>query len=545
MSTASRYLPLSLLVTLLAPVAPLVADIVYDDSGTSYIGNSDLAGETVYIAYNNNSVSLVLDDNATVTSSGGSIYVGYNEGSAGSLGLGSNSSLSAQDLYVGYEGAGELTINSAALNMSGSVYFAYGTSSITSISSTMSNATIAIGGGFNFAYGDYSTGSLAVTLSTLQTTGASIGTGTLAAGEITLDMNSSWTNSGAFILGSRGTGSLDLNNMSSLTTNSLAMGQYLGGNSTLDISGGTLTLGTATLGGGNLAEDITYAAGSDSSSTINVSSMGRLQYSFGMTIGYTANATINVGAGATLEYTGYYSAAEGDGFITLGKDIGSTGTLAIEGGTVTAPYLNVGEWGMGEISLNGGSLNSSSINLGYTLSGSGHLLATNSATVSTSTMSILGAGSHASFSGSGTSLDADYVSVTTADNYLFVEDGALVRITSTLTTNDEGGLRLDGGYVALPGELSAADIASAYKIYVSDGAGGWLSAAAYNIYAIYYDTYSSGDAFDLYDTYSGLDLTGYTVFTGVIVPEPSTCAFIGGIGALGLALARRRKALRR
>ena len=120
---------------------------------------------------------------------------------------------------------------------------------------------------------------------------------------------------------------------------------------------------------------------------------------------------------------------------------------------------------------------------------------------------------------------------------LTISDSGLVA-TGSVSVYSSGVIYLDGGYLAVEGELDSdaiSDLIDDIKVGTSDSYED--AELGTNVYTYYFS--SSGTS----DTYTGYSLNGYTVFTSVVitVPEPATCALFGGIGALGLVLIRRKR----
>ena len=131
-----------------------------------------------------------------------------------------------------------------------------------------------------------------------------------------------------------------------------------------------------------------------------------------------------------------------------------------------------------------------------------------------------------------------------ASSTLEVSDHALARIGSqttpgsTLTIGSGSRLRLDGGFLALVGEINFSDFLG--SAFVSDGAGGW-NAGSLSDFSVNYVADWNADTGTLT---GGLyhDLGGYTIIT-TAVPEPSSILLVLSWAALAGAgkIALRRK----
>ena len=98
---------------------------------------------------------------------------------------------------------------------------------------------------------------------------------------------------------------------------------------------------------------------------------------------------------------------------------------------------------------------------------------------------------------------------------------------------------MNGGYLAVSGNLSGDAINTILgNTRVGDSSSSTSAVLGSNIYTTYFASDSGRDI-------SGYDVSNCTViYTSALpensIPEPSTFAFFGGLGALGLVLIRRR-----
>ena len=362
------------------------APIIGSDAGTS--GSLTVTGESTSLALSSEQGVLVgnygtgtmtISDGATVTAFAASL--GHRSGSDGTAtvtGAGSNLTLQ-EGLVVGREGAGTLTISdggaaSAVFVAVGSRDGSSGSLTVTGKDSTVTSSggvtvggsgvgamTISDGGSVTGTYGEI--GQYATVMSTATVTGA----------------GSNWTNSGSLRVGddrnAKGTLIVAAGGKVSSTSAALGISQgaqgivtVTGGGSTLDLAGGSFTVGvagegivTVADGGTVLSGYVTMALSEYGTGAITVTGAGSLwdagtnSVSMGS---YGTDASITVEDGGTMAASSFYQDySPGTRLITLdggtlratateedflfGFDAGDV-TLAAGGGTIDSNGFDIG-----------------------------------------------------------------------------------------------------------------------------------------------------------------------------------------------------------
>lgn len=211
---------------------------------------------------------------------------------------------------------------------------------------------------------------------------------------------------------------------------------------------------------------------------------------------------------------------------------GTTAQVTIQGSSTTWYARNafmVGESGSGNLSVLGGAKVTvqSGLAIGYNSGASGSTLVSGSGSALAATgMFVVG------YAGSGSlSIENNAIAYTTGQIYLGASGG-----TGTLRVASGGSLIMEGDQTtAMTGYISAGNVfagnGSVYEV---------VTGTADPRITLGYYSYTGNES--LYTQY-GLDSSlTYTILTGnAAVPEPATYALFGGLGALGLALLRRRK----
>jgi T5SS/PEP-CTERM-associated repeat protein len=318
-----------------------------------------------------------------------------------------------------------------------------------------------------------------------------------------LDGSTSYVNSG------------DLNFGTTSSGDNLAIG-YSTTNNYLTISAGTVTDYRGTIG---------HSSGSTGSVTVTGTGSAWINSSY-LYIGNIGTGTLKIENGGTVSDTYGY----------IGSETGSNGTVAVTGtGSrwTNSNTLRVGSSGTGTLTIEkGGTVSNTYAYIGYSSGSNGTVTVTGAGSVWKSSNTL-----YVGSSGTGT---------------LTIENGALVTAT-TVSVGSGSAIYLGGGYLALAG-TGTTDLATleallngGTKIYAWDGTtsqyvlldGVTTDSNYYGNYVTltYYSDITTYDALDSYNL-SG----GYTVLTSLYsIPEPATWALFGGLGALGLALLRRKR----
>lgn len=162
-------------------------------------------------------------------------------------------------------------------------------------------------------------------------------------------------------------------------------------------------------------------------------------------------------------------------------------------------------------------------------------------------LTVSGLGSRLEHNSTGNFTVGELASSTANNNTLTIEDSGLVKLaaTNTFNLNQNVGvgnynyLQLNGGFLAWNGDRTTFN-AFNNNVKLWDGSDyvvlTALNAAELNWSATYY-TSEQGALAEAATGYAGL--ANYTVFTGGVIPEPTSLAFLG-LG--GLLMSRRRRA---
>ena len=416
--------------------------------------------------------TLTIAAGGTVSTDGGSSYIGQNRGGDGTVTVtGAGSTLANNALYVGYEGTGTLIIadGGTVTNSYGTIGWqvgSTGTVTVTGAGSTWTNSD-------DLSVGDGGAGTL-----TIENGGKVSGTrgivGRVGTGTATVTgPGSTWTNSGLLSVGGSGTGTLIIANGGTVTNSDGNIGSrgtvtVTGTGSTwsnsgilnIDGSGGRLIVehggsvasrgghvstGTATVtgAGSTWANNAELYVGYFGTGTLTIENGGKVWSTVGVVghnggfVGVSGTGTVTVtGAGSTWTNSDELHVGESDtGTLTIASGgavsntsgyiayaAGSTGTVTVTGAGSTwtnSGGLSVGSSGTGRLTIeNGGNVTSG----GGRVGGSG---------TSTGTVTVTGAGSTWTNSGE---LTIGYFGAGT----LTIENGGKV-------SNTRGGVGHGGG----------------------------------------------------------------------------------------------------
>ena len=322
------------------------------DASNATIGNDGY----LYVANHTGSTGTVtLQNGATLSTPGHTPRIGQSGTGVMNVLSGSRLDSSAKDIHIGYNAAG--------------------------------NGTLNIDGG---------------TASSLKVWVGNSGTGTLSVRNGFLDTNSNHIYVGNNS-GSTGTLNLMAGGLIDTKTSHVYVGTAAGSNGTFNMSGGILTsgdlrvgdsgTGVANITGGTVDLKYIMYAGiyNGASGTINISGADtRITTAGNIIAGYDAGATGSITIdGATVNGGGDLLVGRGgngtvtlaNGNVTVSNNIfignlgNSTGVLNVEGGTLTGNNeLRVGDSGNGTMNITGGSVSTSGLaNIGYATGSNGTL----------------------------------------------------------------------------------------------------------------------------------------------------------------------------
>ena len=364
--------------------------------------------------------SAVLTVAGGLVTSTGTTILGRDAGSSGTVNVSSGTWTQTGPLRVGGSGSGTMTMTGGAVDAT-LVTIGHGSGSRGQLSITggaFTNDLTYIGNGAGtYGLATLSSGTLAprqvllvgvsgtgildmtggTTRLTSNYTGAYIGfsagsTGLVAVGGGEFDARGSAGN-GTLIVGNSGVGNLRVAG-GSVRAGTARVAANSGGRGSVYVSSGSLNA-TSTL-------EIGYINGSIGELTLDggAVSVGGTGYSF-TTIGFDVGSLgqVNVRSGTFVpgsqitignSGTGVVSVSGGNvttSFAFLGANAGSTGTLALTGGTVGISSLSMGLSGTGTVTVGGGRLNASSISLGSNAGSTGTFRVT-TGTVTADSMSV-------------------------------------------------------------------------------------------------------------------------------------------------------------
>ncbi|CAK7033906.1 autotransporter outer membrane beta-barrel domain-containing protein [Saezia sanguinis] len=298
-------------------------------------------------------------------------HIGYSAGSTGNVtvdGSGSNWTSSGA-MYVGNNGAGELTIVNGGTVSNTSAYIgnSAGSSGTVTVDGIGSNWTSSS----SLIVGSYGTGILTISNggTVSNNTSALIGRYSGSTSGVTVDGNgSSWINNGLLYLGDEGTGELIIRNGGTVSNTSATIGRYAGGSGTVTVDGsgsswtssGALTVGNYGTGeltisnSGTASNNTSAFVGrySGSSGTVTVDGISSNWINNGtLDVGYEGTGVLTIRNGGTVSNTTGY----------IGTEASSSGTVTVDGSDSSwssSFALSIGHYGTGTLTIsNGGTVN--------------------------------------------------------------------------------------------------------------------------------------------------------------------------------------------
>ena len=348
-------------------------------TGSRWTNSSNL-----YVGYYGTGTLTVSNGGAVSNTATG--YVGYASGSSGTVSVTGTGSTwtNSSALVVGRSGTGSLTVSDggAVSNTVGQVGSISGSNGTVTVTGTGSSWTSS---GY-FAVGQYGTGTLTISDGgsvSVSDPDSSVGNGAGSTGTATVTgAGSSWTNSGNLYIGKGGTGSLTISNSGTVEVTGVMYVAYGAG------STGTVNIGAA-------SGDAAAAAGTISASSLAFGSgTGKLvfnhtsnSYVFSTTV--TGSGTIVAENGTTSltgdlsGFTGSYSITGGtlnfgsSGTTTIANVLSGAGTLTFTSGTTTLTGDSSGFTGTtdvgsgGTLAVNGSLGGTLDVQSGGRLQGSG------------------------------------------------------------------------------------------------------------------------------------------------------------------------------
>ena len=343
---------------------------LYIGSGTVNVSGSDSSltlGLNVYVGYEGNG-ELNISDGATLDVNYG-LYIGVHEGSSGTINVsGNDSSLIVNDeVAVGYRDTGELNISDGAtLDVNNDLYVGKqgGSSGTVNVSGSDSSLTV----GSELYVGYYGTGELNVSDGATVETTDELYVGKKAGSSGTVNLSgsdSSLTVDSDLYVGDDGTGELNISDGATVDANAyLYVGKDFGSSGTVNVSGSD----------SSLTVDSDLYVGYEGTGELNISDGATVDANAYLNVGKEedSSGTVNVsGSGTTLIITeaifigdeGQASLVLSDGatlvaaYIYIGLDDGSSGTVNVSGSgtTLTTEDITIGNQGQGSLVLSDGA----------------------------------------------------------------------------------------------------------------------------------------------------------------------------------------------
>jgi len=401
------------------------------DQGTTVKGGTLAlpAGGSITTVQGNTIVGESSGDNAALLINGGSMtnfrsYLGNVAGSTGSATVTSGNWNTAFELYVGNAGTGSLLVNGGSVSNT-DAFVGNGGSGTVTVSSgswassgdlTLGKGTLSISGGSvtnaagsvgslgtgtanvtggtwtnssNLTIGAGNTGILSMTAGTLKDAAGVVGSGAGGVGSATIS-GGTWTNSSDLSIGSNGgKGTLLLDggaitsasggvfgstSQATLTSGSWnATGGFSVNAGTLLINGGTLISRGGTISGtttvtsgswntnrGQLTGDLNISAGGGATARLTINGGSVTDNYARVAFGGFQNAAVTVTSGTWTNLADIFVAATG-----------GTGSVLVNGGTVTAANSGIGAGGSGSATITSGLWsNGGDFTVGYNSTGS-------------------------------------------------------------------------------------------------------------------------------------------------------------------------------
>lgn len=310
----------------------------------------DLDGTGVLGAGYASDGSLTIADGVDVASTAG--WFGYHSGSKGVAvvsGTGTSWNIS-QDLMVGRNGVGELTIAGGATVTNGNAKIGRGKVVVTGSGSTWSNAALSLGEFFSTAELLVSDGGRVTSTSeSFSTFSSGIATSFNSNAKVTITgIGSEWSHTGSIAIGGDGNGVLFISDGGTVTNGSASIGGTISGNGSGSV--------TVTGPGSTWLNDGPLSLGSRGSGALTIAEGGRVtSASGGVSSSFTSTGTVNIsGQGSVWEIAGDlrlggFASSSNKGTIVVGPGsalqvggetlIDSSGVLRLEGGTLASQSI--------------------------------------------------------------------------------------------------------------------------------------------------------------------------------------------------------------
>lgn len=325
-----------------------------------------------------------INDGGTVTTAGSETTIAFVSGSRGTVNVSGSGSewINSSGVIVGYGGTGILNIEDGGrvTSASGAIGRNAGSTGTVTVTGTGSEW---INSGGVVVGNSLGTGNLNI----LSGGAVSNTSGTIANGSIGLvsGAGSQWTNSGTLAVGSSGAGALDIRDGGTVSNTIGYVGQNSGSTGLVTVDGsGSRWMSSGALNVGNSGNGTLIVSGGGAVSNL----VNRL--TFGTNAGSHGQGLVS-GAGSTLTTTGELRVGEnGSGALSisdgalvsssLGINIArasasvSSITLDGAGSSLIGPYVRIGEYGTGALTLsNNSNLDVDSIVIGRYAGASGTL----------------------------------------------------------------------------------------------------------------------------------------------------------------------------